>query len=1080
MLHTKPEMVLRRAEELLSVNQPTAALSAISEVFSSKRFRSTPLSTLEPILVKFLELCVDLRKGRTAKDGLIQYKNVAQNTSVASVETVLQKFLEQSRAKLTDALAKVDELEGSVEKKASDGADVEDLEATETPESILLSAVSEEKSRDRTYRTLVTPWLRFLWESYRTALDILRNNARLEVLYQTVSQDAFQFCLTYQRKTEFRRLCETLRSHLASSQRYTHQAHSINLNDPDTLQRHLDTRFQQLNTAVELELWQEAFRTAEDIHTLLSMSKRAPKASMMASFYDKMAKVFAVGQNFLFHAAAYGKLYGLHAARVAMSGDRGDDAELEKLSALVLLSALAVPLGSGVESGKRAEAGDEGENKGRLGRLAALLGLTAAPTRAGLINDALNRHVLKRVSPELRSLYNILEVDFHPLSITSKIEPILSSLEKNPETARYVAPLKDVVLARLFQQLAQVYASLKIDRVVKLASFQADGDQEVTRKRVERYVTEACRRGDVDVTIDHATGSINFDEALFGEEAGPVASTSTAFDSVKTLQPSASSLLRTHLARLASTLYSTLNQVTSSDEASSSSMSPRRAADQLREAAFAAFESQVADERDTLIARTQIIKRRKELADEQTARKEKEEAHLRSVRQQQQAEEDQKRQKEELKKRELERIRKEVEKVKADEAKKVAENMIKSGLKVDMEKVPEMSANDLVQLQVKQLEKDKNTLSQKLSSVQKRMDHLERAFRKEEIPLVQQDYQRQQARDREAFEAAQVHHAESLRRQHSENLAIKAGLAKILPDYEAYRARMEKDSRAAFENERRRLAEQLEEAKAERRAQVAEQREQERLAQIEREKAEAERRVREEEQARLRAEQEEREAEERARIEERRRIMEAEAAQRAAEEKEKRLAERRADQEKIMAQARREEEALARRQGGQRAPVAAASAAPVPGSAGWRASRESALPPPVGAAAPSSSGGERPRFQLQPRTVSQPASADSTPPASRDASEARRPVVAGLGEGRPSWREREAARAASGPPPTAAPVATPAPAAGRPGFGGRWTSARQNGGEAPSAEGPQSRSSTPGTQGKYMPPSQRQASGSRW
>lgn len=110
------------------------------------------------------------------------YKNVAQNTSVQSVEVVVQKFLTDSRNKLSEALAKVDEVEGPVKKEG--GNEVEDLEASETPESILLSSVSEEKSRDRTYRTLVTPWLRFLWESYRTALDILRNNARLESLYQ--------------------------------------------------------------------------------------------------------------------------------------------------------------------------------------------------------------------------------------------------------------------------------------------------------------------------------------------------------------------------------------------------------------------------------------------------------------------------------------------------------------------------------------------------------------------------------------------------------------------------------------------------------------------------------------------------------------------------------------------------------------------------------------------------------------------------------------------------------------------------------------------------------------------------------
>lgn len=177
-----------------------AALSSISEIFSSKRFRQTPLSSLEPIMVRFLDLCVDLRKGRTAKEGLHMYKNVAQNTSVQSVETIIQHFLKKSKAKLDEALAKVDEIEGPAVKPApadanaaeakeapaeqTVGVDVEDLEASETPEGLLLSMVSEEKSRDRTYRELVTPWLRGLWEAYRTALDILRNNARLEAVYQ--------------------------------------------------------------------------------------------------------------------------------------------------------------------------------------------------------------------------------------------------------------------------------------------------------------------------------------------------------------------------------------------------------------------------------------------------------------------------------------------------------------------------------------------------------------------------------------------------------------------------------------------------------------------------------------------------------------------------------------------------------------------------------------------------------------------------------------------------------------------------------------------------------------------------------
>lgn len=420
------------------------------------------------------------------------------------------------------------------------------------------------------------------------------------------------------------------------------------------------------------------------------------------------------------------------------------------------------------------------------------------------------------------------------MSITSKIEPILAALAQDPETARYVEPLKDVVLARLFQQLAQVYATLKIERVVKLATFQKNGEKDATRKRIERFITEACRRGDLNVTIDHASGSIKFDEDLFGSDATPVASTSSQFDSVKTLQPSASTLLRTHLTRLASTLYATLDIV-------SPDHSPIAAAIQTRALAFAELQAQAADERDTLMARTQIIKRRRELADEQTARTEKQEAHQRTLRAQQKAEEDARRQKDELRNRELERVRREVESVKQAEAAKIAESLVKGGLKVDLEKLPELSASDLVQLQVQQIEKDKKELAQKLSSVTKRIDHLERAYRREEIPLVKQDYEQQQTRDRLAHEQAQVTRAETLRRQHAENLALKAHLTRIMPDYREFLKRKEADSRKAYEQEAQRLKDQLEEAKAERRRQVLEQREREKAARAEREQQEAER-----------------------------------------------------------------------------------------------------------------------------------------------------------------------------------------------------------------------------------------------
>ncbi|KAJ4495400.1 hypothetical protein C8R41DRAFT_762611, partial [Lentinula lateritia] len=71
---SKPETVLKQAEGLVSVGQTHAALQSLSETFSSKRFRRSVFqrSVFEPILIRFMELCVELRKGRTVKEGRMQ------------------------------------------------------------------------------------------------------------------------------------------------------------------------------------------------------------------------------------------------------------------------------------------------------------------------------------------------------------------------------------------------------------------------------------------------------------------------------------------------------------------------------------------------------------------------------------------------------------------------------------------------------------------------------------------------------------------------------------------------------------------------------------------------------------------------------------------------------------------------------------------------------------------------------------------------------------------------------------------------------------------------------------------------
>ena len=91
---------------------------------------------------------------------------------------------------------------------------------------------------------------------------------------------------------------------------------------------------------MELELWQEAFRSVEDVHNLLTMAKKAPRPAMMANYYEKLTKIFLMSGNALFHAAAWGRYYAV----VTAIGGKSEE-EMCRLAGQVLVSALAVLLG---------------------------------------------------------------------------------------------------------------------------------------------------------------------------------------------------------------------------------------------------------------------------------------------------------------------------------------------------------------------------------------------------------------------------------------------------------------------------------------------------------------------------------------------------------------------------------------------------------------------------------------------------------------------------------------------------------------------------------------------------------------
>lgn len=161
-----------------------------------------------------------------------------------------------------------------------------------------------------------------------------------------------------------------------------------------------------------------------------------------------------------------------------------------------------------------------------------------------------------------------------------------------------------------------------------------------------------------------------------------------------------------------------------------------------------------------------------------------------------------------------------------------------------------MDTDRLVQLQVEQMDREKRDLNERTRIVAKRLDHIERAFRKAETPLLGDDYARQQTDDKAAFEATRQHTLEAARQAHQERIATKQRLARMTGDYKKYVTDIQKKRDTDYRRRQEDAASKIAQEKAKRREVTLK----ERAEEVARKEAE-ERTQREKEEALARAEE---------------------------------------------------------------------------------------------------------------------------------------------------------------------------------------------------------------------------------
>ncbi|KAK1442090.1 eukaryotic translation initiation factor 3 [Babesia gibsoni] len=544
----KPENALKRAAELRTIGQNDEALQILHSAIGHRSFRIQGWDMVqEQIMLEYVALCIDQDKLRMARDGLHQYRLVAQHANVTSLGKVVVELLDHAEERLRTIKAEIaaDKSKADSLQKAKLAGGF-DNEYGETPED-LMSYTLQAEVRDITARSLHQVF-RFLWETYKMILDIMRATPKLEKVYHDTARKAILFCKENDRVSEFKRLCDVLRAHNSFLVKMKHKPEMECMLKPEL---HIETRINQLITACDMSLWKEAFNTVEDLYTLgireyiaktfqgsvsVLGQQKEKLLKWLAIFYEKLALIFWVSDLHLFHALAVLR-YVMH---IRMYKKKVSPEDIEYMCSKAVLAVLAIPN----------QTNEEGETSEVISsmststyeahkRMAALLGYNTIPTKESLHYALTVKNILPMANENTKKLYALIQkTGCVSMQLCKQVIPLLEEtsapvVEEAAATTQnsdikierlfstttqvmffdklsiYYPKVKGVVFHKVLLSISQVYATMNISYFVKTICPK----EFYPWTEAEKNIVELVRRGLCHVRLDYSNGVLYFNSS---------------------------------------------------------------------------------------------------------------------------------------------------------------------------------------------------------------------------------------------------------------------------------------------------------------------------------------------------------------------------------------------------------------------------------------------------------------------------------------------------------------------------------------------------------------------------------------
>ncbi|GFY51631.1 eukaryotic translation initiation factor 3 subunit A [Trichonephila inaurata madagascariensis] len=713
-----PENALKRANALLELGKQDEAIDCLYDALKNRKNRMFK-HIHESIINKLLEMCVERRFSGLAKDGLYLYRIICQSVNVKSWEDAVKNLLFLAENKIESCLK---ELQMPLTSFNS-------LDRTLTPESLMKLSNSEEVDINFNQIILLT-WIKFMWECYRICLELLRNS-QMEKIYHYIVHRAFKFCLKYCRKTDFRKLCNLLRLHIGYLQKRYSELFS-NICDSEVNVLYLETGILELDTALELELWPEAFKAAEDIHLLINFAKKS-NSKAVAIYYEKLSLVFWKANDLLYHAAALFRFFQL-----SRDVKKNFSYEISALSSRVVLAVLSTPFAANNPIIDLVVENDLSLIGKKYRLLSSLLNFPNKPTRKALIKEIKRYNILQTSPPEIQNLFHMLENEVDPLNMSTKLlhfTNVLDEIGSPVALNQYLTPLFIVSTIRLLSQLSKIYETITLNKLMSLVPFE---DQCF----VERLIIESARRYDIPVRIDHIHQCLRFNCGL------------SLFQNKNVLDgPETDQLPESESINYLSQLHLSLNKINQYIKPDYFKLKNNATLIKLKEQYL--LEQNV--DRKRILERKKMIERHKEMLESIRLKKQEEERKMIIEKQLKHEAAERERLLKEAKERAYQKQVLQEEEIKRQIFQEKMESLKRSELgqlieKLELDELTQVDPESLLTKHIELVKREKKEFLRRLRKQEKTIFHMERAKRMEEIPLLKLEYEKEKVEIHERWE----------------------------------------------------------------------------------------------------------------------------------------------------------------------------------------------------------------------------------------------------------------------------------------------------------------------------------------